>query len=112
MKCVNLQVTGRKNPVCLFIEGIDFISFFFSAILLEYRDFYSLQEQIFFSSPSHLDLSGTHSASYPMGNGGALSPVVKRVSVVNLTSHVHLMPRLRMRGAIPPLANTSSWRQN
>jgi len=29
---------------------------------------------------------------------------------VKLTTHLHLAPRLRMRGAIPPLPNTSSWR--
>jgi len=29
---------------------------------------------------------------------------------VNLTTHLHLVPRSRMHGAIPPLPNTSSWR--
>jgi len=29
---------------------------------------------------------------------------------VKLTTLLHLVPRLRMRGAIPPLPNTFSWR--
>jgi len=29
---------------------------------------------------------------------------------VKLTTHLHVMPRLGMRGAMPPLPNTSSWR--
>jgi len=29
---------------------------------------------------------------------------------VKLTTHFHLVPRLRIHGAIPPLPNTSSWR--
>jgi len=29
---------------------------------------------------------------------------------VHLTAHLHLVPRLRMLEAIPPLPNTSSWR--
>jgi hypothetical protein len=28
---------------------------------------------------------------------------------VELTAHLHLVPGLRMRGAIPPLIHTSSW---
>jgi len=31
------------------------------------------------------------------------------VNHVWLTTHIHLMPKLRMRGAIPPLPHTSSW---
>jgi len=34
----------------------------------------------------------------------ALSPGVK------FTTNLHLVPRLRMREAIPPLLNTPSWR--
>jgi hypothetical protein len=30
---------------------------------------------------------------------------------VKLTNHLHLVPRLRMRGAIPSLPNTPSWRR-
>jgi hypothetical protein len=29
---------------------------------------------------------------------------------LNLTTHLHLVSRLRMRGAILPLPNTPSWR--
>jgi hypothetical protein len=29
---------------------------------------------------------------------------------VKLTTHLHLMPTSRMRGDIPPLPSTSSWR--
>jgi hypothetical protein len=29
---------------------------------------------------------------------------------VKLTTHLHLVPRSRMRGAIPPLPNKPSWR--
>jgi hypothetical protein len=35
-------------------------------------------------------------------------PGVKRPDM-KLTIHLHLVPRLRMRGAIPPLPYTSSW---
>jgi hypothetical protein len=35
-----------------------------------------------------------------------ICPEIKRRGVKNL----HLVPRLRMRGAVPPLPNTSSWR--
>jgi len=47
--------------------------------------------------------SGVHPAFYPMGTW-ALPPGVK------LTTHLQLLPRLRMCGAIPPTPNTSSWR--
>jgi hypothetical protein len=40
---------------------------------------------------------------------GALSLGIKRPGV-KLTTHLHLVPRPRMYGAIPPLPNTSSWR--
>jgi hypothetical protein len=39
--------------------------------------------------------SGAHPASYPMGTGGPL-PGVKRGRGVMLTTHFHLVPRLRM----------------
>jgi len=29
---------------------------------------------------------------------------------VKLATHIHLVPRSRMRGAIPPLSTTPSWR--
>jgi len=37
-------------------------------------------------------------------NGGKVAGGVK------LTTHLHLAPRLRIRGVIPPLSHTSSWR--
>jgi hypothetical protein len=40
--------------------------------------------------------SGAHPASYPMGTRGSF-PGMK------LTTHIHLVPRSRLRGAIPPL---------
>jgi hypothetical protein len=53
--------------------------------------------------------SGVHPASYPMGTGGLL---LWRCSGrgVKLTTHLNLLPTSRMRGAIPPLRNTSSLR--
>jgi hypothetical protein len=45
--------------------------------------------------------SGAHPASYPTGTGGSF-PGVKRRGV-KLTTHLHLVPRLRMRGDIYPL---------
>jgi len=39
---------------------------------------------------------------------GELSPGIKRWGV-KLTTRLHLVPMLRMRGAIPPLPQTSSW---
>jgi hypothetical protein len=47
--------------------------------------------------------SGVHPASYPMDTGGSFSRGVE------LTTHLHLEPRLRMRGATHPLPNTSLW---
>jgi len=48
--------------------------------------------------------TGAHPTSYPKGNGD--SPGVKRPE----RDYSHLVPRLRMRGAVPPLPHTSSWR--
>jgi hypothetical protein len=54
----------------------------------------------FFSSPPHPDrLSGPSLAPYPIGNRD-----------MKLTTHLHLEPRSRMRGAITPLPNTPLWR--
>jgi hypothetical protein len=55
------------------------------------------------------------------GSGGITEPPTQWVSValslgvkagggVKLTTHFHLVPRLRMRGAIPLLPNMPSWR--
>jgi hypothetical protein len=57
----------------------------------------------------HLDVqigSGVHSILCPMGNGG--SPLGKAAGGVKLATHFHLVPRLRMHGAIPPHSSTSS----
>jgi hypothetical protein len=44
--------------------------------------------------------SGAHPASYPMGSGGSfLGGKVARA----WTTHLHLFPKLKMRGDIPPL---------
>jgi hypothetical protein len=53
--------------------------------------------------------SGAHSASYPMGTGYSFGGG-EAAGVVKLTTHLHLVLGLRMRGATPPLLNTSSWR--
>jgi hypothetical protein len=50
----------------------------------------------FFSSP-HPDRLWAQPASYPLGTRGSFPRGVK------LTAHLHLVPRSRMRGAIPPL---------
>jgi hypothetical protein len=47
--------------------------------------------------------SGAHPASYPVGTRG-FSPGSKAAGGVKLITHLHLMPRSRMRGAIPPLS--------
>jgi hypothetical protein len=44
--------------------------------------------------------SGAHPASYPMGTGGWK----QSGQGVKLTTHLHLVPRSGMRGAIPPLS--------
>jgi hypothetical protein len=46
--------------------------------------------------------SGTHPASYPMGARGSF-PGAKASEASKLTTHLHLVPRSRMRGAITPL---------
>jgi len=60
-------------------------------------------------SPFHTAQTGSvaHPASYSIGTGGFF-PGEKRPGV-KLTAHLHLVPRLRMRGATSPLPSTSSW---
>jgi len=48
--------------------------------------------------------SGAHTVSYPMGTAG---PWRWSGWGMKLTAHLHLAPRLRMDGAIPPLPHTS-----
>jgi hypothetical protein len=45
---------------------------------------------------------GAHPASYPVGTGGVHSPGQSGRGV-KLTTHLHLVPSLRMSGAITPL---------
>jgi hypothetical protein len=52
--------------------------------------------------------SGAHLASYPMRTRAFPSGWSDRI--VKLTTHLHLVPKSRMRGATPPLLNTPSWR--
>jgi hypothetical protein len=47
------------------------------------------------------NVSGAHPASYPEGTRGCFPG--SKAAGVKLTSHLHLLPRSRMRGAIPPL---------
>jgi hypothetical protein len=76
---------------------------------VERPGFNSRQEQGSFQfSPPHPDrLWGPHRFSYPVVPE-ALSRGVKGQGR-ELTTHFHLVLRLRMRGAIPPLHNMSSW---
>jgi hypothetical protein len=55
--------------------------------------------------------SGARPASYPMGTRGSF-PGGKATGVrgMKLTTHLHLVPRSSMRGVIPLLPNTPSWR--
>jgi hypothetical protein len=46
--------------------------------------------------------SGAHPASYTMGTRDSFHGC-KAAGVVKLTTHLHLMPRSRVRGSIPPL---------
>jgi hypothetical protein len=62
-----------------------------------------------FNSPCLSDLLWGPPNLLSNGNGGALSPRVKRPGV-KLTTHLQLMPRSRKRGSIHPLPHTPSWR--
>jgi hypothetical protein len=48
-------------------------------------------------------------AFYPMGTRGSFSGD-EAAGGVKLTTHLHLVPKSRMRGSIPPLPTTPSWR--
>jgi len=50
--------------------------------------------------------SAAHPTSYPVGTGGSSSGVKRREAEHSR----HVVPRLRMRGAIPLLPHTSLWR--
>jgi hypothetical protein len=55
----------------------------------------SRQGKIFFSFPHSPDRLEAHPASYPMGTGGSFSRA-ESGGGVKLTTHLHLVPRLRM----------------
>jgi hypothetical protein len=59
----------------------------------------------FSSSPCVQTGSGAHPASPIQWVLGVLSPVVKRCLGVTLTTHPHLVPRLRMYTSSPPCAS-------
>jgi hypothetical protein len=76
---------------------------------LEDRGSIRARGEIFFSSPPHPDrlwgppnlLWNGYKGLFPRGFSGR---------GVKLTTHLHLVPRLRLHGVIPPLTFTSSWR--
>jgi hypothetical protein len=51
--------------------------------------------------------SGAHQAAYPMLSRTLTLGV--NVRYMKLTAQLHIVTKLRMRGAIPPLPNTPSW---
>jgi hypothetical protein len=51
--------------------------------------------------------SGAHQAFYSMGNRSSF-PGDKTAGVVKLTTYLHLVPRSRMGGAIPPITQYAS----
>jgi hypothetical protein len=59
---------------------------------------------LFFSSPRHPDRLLGPSSLLSNLYGGAVSPGVM------LTTHLQVLPRLRIRGSIHPIPHTSSWR--
>jgi hypothetical protein len=77
---------------------------------LDDRGSISGKEQVMDFFLRHSVQSGfaAHPASYQMGTG-ILSPGVESRDV-KLTTRLHLVPRLRMRGAISPLSHPSSLR--
>jgi hypothetical protein len=67
----------------------------------------------FSSSPCVQTGSGAHPDSYPMGQWvpGVLHPGVKRGPGVTLTTHPHVVPRLRMsRSYTSPPPHVPPWR--
>jgi hypothetical protein len=63
----------------------------------------------FFSSPRRPDRLWSPLSLLSMGNRGFFS-AGKAVGAWKLTTYLHLVPRSRIRGAIPPLPSTPSWR--
>jgi hypothetical protein len=63
---------------------------------------------IFFSSPRRPDRLWFPSSLLPSGYQGIFSRGELSGRSVKMATHLHLVPRLRTRGAIPPLPHTSS----
>jgi hypothetical protein len=94
--------------VCRFSRKIIFVS-----IITELRGgrpwLNSRQGQGFFSPLHRVQTgSGVHSASYPMGAGGSYPG--GKAAVAWSWPHLHPVPRLRMRVAIPPFLHIFAWR--
>jgi len=69
----------------------------------------SLRRLVFSIDTASLTGSGIHGASSPAGGRWRLFPRWWSVRGVKVTSHLHLVPRLRVRGATSPLPHTRSW---
>jgi len=54
------------------------------------------------------DSYGDHQSSYSVPNGGSFAGV-KREGM-KLVTHLHVMPRIGITGAVPQLSNMPSWR--
>jgi len=67
------------------------------------KNMYSL-----FTAASRPDWGPIQSPNRSIPGGRVLSLVIKRP--VREADHMHLMPRLRIREALPPLPHASSWR--
>jgi hypothetical protein len=57
----------------------------------------------------HSELQKNPRGPLSLLSNGYSFPGGKAAGVVKLTTHLHLEPRSRMRGAIPPLPNMPSW---
>jgi hypothetical protein len=63
----------------------------------------------YFTSPRVQTGSGAHPAYYPMGALGSFH-AGKATGAWSQTTHLQLVPRLRIRGCIHPFPHKSSWR--
>jgi hypothetical protein len=89
-----LFVVWHVNDVCLDASGTR-VQF-----LAEAREFSLLH--------SIQSGSGTHPASCPMNNWGSFSRD-KVTRIMKLATHLHLLPRIRILAAVPPLPYTYLW---
>ena len=69
---------------------------------------YMARERALFLLQSIQTSSGTHPASYLMGNEDSFPGIMVPRSI-KMAIHLHLMPGLRMSGAILPFLHTFSW---